>query len=275
MTDKKEPLPDKLVQVKTIVLAVLALLTAWNTYTTQVTQNKLKITEAQLDTAKQKLEIQENILTNQKLALDTELRQREFGNNLKFKLYEEVRNAISGKDPRVQDAVVLIINEMLADDSLYRGKLSNILLHSNNTAEAVKTSIIDTQKAELQFEVDQRKAFSTSKSTSATRTAFTIDVFYLEEKSNEAQPHATQIADLLRQHYPDYTIRVRLLPRSVNARSGYGINFNQVRFEQQETSVAKEVIDVIRGSNILSAEPPVGHPVSNVTRNYMSVFVRN
>lgn len=265
---------SSLLTTKNVLLIVIGILTAWNTYTTQVTKNKLDITKAQLDTAKARLEIQSIILENQNTALESDIRKREFGNSLKFKLYEEVRNAITGREPKIQDAVVLIINEMLADDSVYRAKLSNILLGSQNTDATVKTSIVQTQKMEYTFVAEQTQMLATLNQT-RNEDKFTIDVFYLEDVKQEAQPRAEKIVKLLEAKYPQNTVRLRLLPKIINARSGYGIGSNQVRYEAGEKKLADEVIDYINGEKVFQREQLTGRPVKSKTIHYISVFVRN
>lgn len=265
---------SNLLTTKNVVLIVIGILTAWNTYTTQVTKNKLDITKAQLDTAKARLEIQSIMLENQSTALESDLRKREFGNSLKFRLYEEVRNAITGREPKIQDAVVLIINEMLADDSVYRAKLSNILLSSQNTDAAVKTSIVQTQKLEYTFVAEQTQTLATL-NRPENEDKFTIDVFYLEDVKQEAKPRAEKIVTLLDTKYPQHTVRLRMLPKIINARSGYGIGSNQVRYEPGEKKLAEEVIDYITSEKIFPREQLTGHPVKSKTTHYISVFVRN
>jgi hypothetical protein len=52
--------------------------------------------------------------------IETELKQREFDNSLKLQMYGEVKEAILKQDAKVQSAVLLIVNEMLSADSLFR-----------------------------------------------------------------------------------------------------------------------------------------------------------
>lgn len=265
---------SSLVTTKNVILIILAILTGWNTYWTQRTKNSLEVTKAQLDTAKARLEIQSIILANQSAELESDIRKREFGNDLKFKLYEEVKDAITKRESKIQDAVVLIINEMLADDSLYRAKLSNILLSSQNTDAAVKTSIVQTQKLEYTFVAEQTQTQATL-NLSKNEDKYTIDVFYLEDVKQEAQPRAEKIVKLLEAKYPQHTVRLRMLPKIINARSGYGVGSNQVRYEPGEKKLADEVIGYITGEKVFPREQLTGHPVKNKTAHYISIFVRN
>lgn len=262
---------SRVLNFKNGLLAIITVITAWNTYTTTVTNNDLQIVQAQLDTAKSKLEIQSVILANQSTELETDIRRREFGNNLKFKLYEEVRNAITENEPKIQDAVVLIINEMLADDSAYRAKLSNIILNSRNTAPSVKASIQTTQKLEAVFASEQVKTFTTVR-PSGGNNRFVIDVFYLEDSKSESLPLAKKVESDLKAKFPENTIRVRMLPKSINARSSYGINTNQIRFEPGEKKFAEEIRLHMLETNTLSQL--TAYVVKNKTPNYLSVFVK-
>ena len=104
---------------------------------------------------------------------------------------------------------------------------------------------------------------------------FTIDVFYLESIKQEALPRAKQIKELLTAVWPTFNIRLRLLPREVNARSGYRIDANQVRYEKGEETIAQKCLNAIVSKKIFTLEQPVLHEVKKVTSNYISVFVRN
>ena len=259
MGPDSEILPANFLSIRNIILAIIAILTAWNTYTTTVTKNKIDFTKSQLDTTKAHLEIQSAGLNNL-------IRKKEFDNNLKFKIYEEVKDAVVHNDPQKQNVVVLIVNEMLADDSVFKTKLTNILLGSPNLASSVKTNIVETQKVEASFiTTDAVK----------NKTGFTIDIFYLEDIISEAKPRAEKIEVLLKQKYPSYTIRLRLLPRSINAKSGYAISRNEIRYENKEQPIVEEILSAIVDSNVFQLEQPYLHRIRYHTNNYISLFVRN
>lgn len=75
--------------------AIVAVFTAINTYVSQSNKNKIDQESSRIQNAS--LELQDYI------------KRTDFENNLKFKLYEEVKDAISKKDSDVQNAVLLII----------------------------------------------------------------------------------------------------------------------------------------------------------------------
>ena len=60
--------------------------------------------------------------------LESDIRQNEFKNDLKIQMYGEVKEAIASEDEKLQNAVLLLVNEMLADDSTFREQLITILL---------------------------------------------------------------------------------------------------------------------------------------------------
>ncbi len=202
--------------------------------------------------------------------IETELRQREFNNNLKIQMYTEVKEAIVKEDKKLQNAVLLLVNEMLADDSLFREKLITILIASPNTDE----SVIKVQK-----EIETKAITFTKDEKLKQSGKFTIDVFYLEDIIKESEPRAQKIYTALKKEFPvtDYQIRVRRLPRYINAKTGYRISANEIRFEPGEKEVADKILSVIKTQRIFEMEQPRKMIVSpgNTSPNYVSLFVRN
>jgi len=201
-------------------------------------------------------------LTNN-LKIENELRPREFENNLKLTLYKEVKEAIGQKDTTMQNATLLVVNEMLDRDSVFRGKLINILLQSTNSRKLIETQ----QKLDVFQEGE----------VSIIPDKFTIDVFYLEDILKEAEPRADAVCSLIRSMYPKYIIRKRLLPKSINARIGYQIDFNQIRYDigTEEAQIAKNILSEIKNNEIFQKEQPILKGINNNTKNYLSIFIRN
>ncbi|MDO9254737.1 MAG: hypothetical protein Q7U54_04425 [Bacteroidales bacterium] len=200
--------------------------------------------------------------------IETELKQREFNNNVKLQMYTEVKEAIIKEDKKLQTAVLLLVNEMLADDSLFREKLITILIASPNTDESVIKVQKDIETKTITFTKDEKQKQSST---------FTIDVFYLEDIISESEPRAKKIYSSLKQEFPDYLVRMRRLPRSINAKNGYRISANEIRFEPGEQEVADKILSVIRTQRIFEKEQPRKMVVSpgNPSPNYLSIFVRN
>lgn len=155
---------------------------------------------------------------------------------------------------------------MLANDSLFRERLITIMLASPNTETAIFKQQNEIENKVQQFNIDEQQA---------VKGKFKIDVFYLEDVINEAKPRAQKIVNLLKERYPDYQIRIRLLPRSINAQSGYRISANEIRFEENEKSLALEVQKLLNINKVFQLEKPVLHQITYHTPNYISIFVRN
>lgn len=198
--------------------------------------------------------------------IENELKEREFDNQIKLRMYDEVKDAVVKKDAKVQKAVVVIVNEMLANDSLFRDKLITLMLASPN---------IDTSVVSQQREIDDKIALFTKEQEQIHPDRFTIDVFFLEDVEREAEPRADSVVRIVKEKYPDYQIRKRKLPRYVNARRGYRIAGNEIRFEADEESLAREIQTLIESRGIFQLEKLTLHKINYHTPRYLSIFVRN
>jgi len=201
-------------------------------------------------------------LTNAKLQIENELRPREFENNLRLTLYKEAKEAIGQKDTSMQKVALLVINEMLKDDSVFRERLITILLQSTNSQKLIETQ----QKLDV-FHQEEQIIIKSDQ--------FTIDVFYLEDELKETEQRAEAIYSVLSSKYPTYTIRKRLLPQSINARTGYRIENNQIRYNTKDEPIVTKVLKEIQSSGISSLEQYELDTVRSNRKNYMSIFVRN
>lgn len=206
-------------------------------------------------------------LDNLSKQIENELRVKEFDNNLKMTIYSEVKDAITKKDTALQNATLIVINEMLEDDTLFREKLKTVLFASSNSKQ-----LIAVQEKIDQFSNEQKVV----EKTPANASGFKIDVFYLDDIMEEAKPRAEKIVSLLKRYYPENTVRLRLLPKEVNAQVGYRISANQIRFEPDEKDIANEVLGVIMQNNVFQNEQPAMQQINYFkSPNYISVFVRN
>ena len=81
----------------------------------------------------------------------------------------------------------------------------------------------------------------------------------------------------LEQAQPTYKVRLRKLPRNINAKSGYRISANEIRYEANEKEVAEEILRIIQEKQVFEFEQPRLKQIrpSKPTPNYISVFVRN
>ena len=214
-----------------------------------------------------KLESYSMELENLSKKIENELRVKEFDNNLKMTIYSEVKEAIQKKDTALQNATLIVINEMLKEDSAFREKLKTVLFATSNSQK-----LIEVQQKIDQFSTEQKAVEKVSNTTGD----FKIDVFYLDEIVNEARPRAEKIVKLIRSAYPEIKVRLRLLPKEVNARSGFRISGNQIRYEPEESDMANEVLKLIERNDVFELEKPELVQLNAYkSPDYISIFIRN
>jgi len=211
------------------------------------------------------LDVQAKNLQNTALNIETQLKEKEFNNDVKLQMYTEVKEAILHDDKKLQSAVLLIVNELLADDSVFRNKLIDLLHASPNTNDSVKTEIQTMQNSEMTFYSEQ----SVKKGNS-----YTIDVFFLESEKKIALPLAKETQALLKAKWPSDTIRLRFLPRGINAKTGYHIEMNEIRFDRAKADMAHNCLSVIKSRKIFNTQP-ILKEIPQQSPFYMSIFIRN
>jgi len=214
-----------------------------------------------------KLDENSKILKNTLQQQEIDLRQKEFNNNLKLKVYEEVKEAIASKDSSIQNATLFVVNQLLKDDSLFRDKLMTLLFATPHSK-----SLIETQKRLDEFGIEQKEVSVGN----VSQNHYRIDVFYLQDIPKESIPLAKSVVTLLKQKYPQNDIRLRELPLEVNAQRGYRIGENQIRYESEEEQAVDEVLKIINEKHIFRLEKPKKLLLTrSKSPQYFSLFIRN
>lgn len=240
-----------------IALALIAVATGYNSFQNEKINSSLKNQLTQVEINKAGME---KLSTEVHLQMD----QKKFSNEQLFQLYREIKESVNNKDCDQQLLLTMIVDQVMADNLSLRDSLRNFVVKKDPNCSAAKYIKIE-RAIEAEFETEQKTV--TGK--------YTIDVFYLDEIPREAQPRAKQVAALLRKMYPDYTIRMRLLPKAVNARREYRIDSNQIRYESGESNLAKTIYDAIVKEKIFRLEQPQLNISGYHTPNYINIFVRN
>jgi hypothetical protein len=176
-------------------------------------------------------------------------------------LYREVKEAIGHSDTTMHNATALVINEMLAHDPPFREKLINILIRSTNPSPE---QIANQQKL---------NEFINTEAAPLPET-LTIDIFYLEEFVEKSQPCADLVYTFLQSQYPEYIIRKRLLPTSINAQIGYRIDHDQIRYDADEKRIAEDILQKISRNHYFQNEQPTLKEINNGSHNYVSIFIK-
>ena len=247
---------------------------------------QLEIVGREQDNANKKVE---NLMNTVKV----ELEKKQFVNDIRFKIFNEVKEALGKKDDvKAQQAIKSIIDIMLVEDLDFRNKMYDIISVNPNVDLSVTKNIVKTLFDEkvLNQEIEKNKVADIRKiqvqqgsqpEAQAPKTIqklnniVKVDVFYLEDIQAESEPRAKRIVELLNSPPTKYIAKKRILPRSINAQDGYKITVNQIRFEQQEQTIAVEILKLINNAKIFELEPLTAHLISYNTPNYISVFVRN
>lgn len=207
-----------------------------------------------------KMDLQEKKLKQVETSLNTKLREKEFINNLRLTLYQEVKQSMKSQDTNQQKVTLLLIDELLKEDTSFRDKLVTLVLSHTKSPTLVKE-----QEEYMTFnEVEQ-----------SIKGRWNISIFWLEDIPSESQPRAIKIADLIKKRYPTINVRVRKLSKMVNSKSGYRISQNLVRAEQSESKLASDIIKLVNNSGILENEKLILTNSSTKSFQNFSIFVRN
>ena len=207
-----------------------------------------------------KMDLQDKKLKQVETSLNTKLREKEFINNLRLTLYQEVKQSMKSQDTNQQKVTLLLIDELLKEDTSFRDKLITLVLSHTKSPTLIK---------------EQEEFVTFNEVEKPIKGKWNISVFWLEDVPTESQPRAEQIANLIKQKYPSVNVRVRKLSKMVNSKSGYRISQNLVRAEQNENKFASDIIKLINNSNILSKEKLI--LTNSTTKSYQnfSIFIRN
>ncbi|MFY7665082.1 hypothetical protein [Flavobacterium sp.] len=232
------------------VTPIIAILTAIYSFCFTISEKKLNEIKSNIDILAQET--------------DTKIKIQEFNNQLKFKLYEEVKFAINNKSSKNDSLVALMLYSLLDSTEIdFQRNLLSLLSAKNSPV--VEKIVVENAN----FLIEQAKPLRTDK--------FTVDIFYFEDNLSISLAKSEKIERLLRISYPEFVIRKRLLPQSINVQQGYRISTNQIRFEKgtNEDDLSQEISKLIRDSKIPIKQSFLLHPVFNKTQNYISIFVRN
>jgi hypothetical protein len=206
------------------------------------------------------LKIQESKLNQIQTSMNTKLQEKGFVNNLRLTLYEEVKESMKSKDTNQQKMTLLLVDELLKEDTTFRDKLVTLVLTHSNSPSLVK---------------DQEEFINFKEVEKPVEGKWNISVFWLEDIPQEAQPRAERVAKLIQQKYPTVHVRVRKLSKMVNSKEGYRISQNLIRAEEGETKFANDVAKLINSSDILPMEKILVGKSRTKSHQNFSIFIRN
>lgn len=258
---------DTLSKIASLLTVFLSLFIAYKAYPVDQSIKELQATTAQLDLAIKKA--------------DAELKSLESSRKITFDLYTAAKDVLSRekRSDREEEAVRVLI-EALADDP-FRWKLLNAIANGAKNAEVKEKAALNSTFYEenevvrndtLSLPPPPGPAASNSPSKpSSTKEKFggyNFDFFFCEEKRNSSEPSADKALQL-KTSSDSGRWRKRLLPKEINAREGYRVSNNEIRFTPPaELPIAQAMQTMLAEKNLKAAL----HETSYFTPNYVSVF---
>lgn len=209
----------------------------------------------------------------------------EFDRQFKFKIYDDVKNALIDGSERVQFVTAEFVTVMVEDET-FRNALLKSLINSKSTSKKVKEALEENFENEIKFQIEQKslqiemiqsiRRNQKSDKVADAQVAFQsevlklirVDIFYLEEtaKSHNSKVKAEKLSSLLDK--TRYKVKVRILPKLTNARKGYLINHNQIRCDVTESAIAEELNSALGGQFLVNT-------IASRTPGYISIFIYN
>ena len=263
--------------IGTYITPVLVLITAVFGFLNNQKAEQLSRKTSELDNAIKEIELKNKDIFDSLLLVEKNHELREFDREFKFKIYEDVKQAVIDGNEKVQFVTADFVSVMVQDE-LFRDALLNSLINARNTKESVKQVIRQNLANEAEYQIQQKDLRqnlakievldSSTLITSPPPDKFRVDIFYLEETDNKHQSKLKAQKLALKIDTNSYQVRVRVLPKLTNAKSGYSIRQNQIRYEKSEEKIANEINRVLGKGFLLNQ-------IASSMDNYISVFVRD
>lgn len=176
--------------------------------------------------------------------------------------YKVVIASLSRRDSMEQYAALRLID--LVTDSVLRETLRDALTRSD--LGGVADSARQSRDNERRFQQQQRET-----ELVVPTERWRYDVFYCETSGDDARQIADSLAVVLQSRSAE--ARVRLLPASINVRSGYRVSGFEVRYESNEEERAVETMNTLNAAFAVREGRFRMVQVRSRTPQYLSVFV--
>lgn len=209
---------------------------------------------------------QTKILSIRTIELENSLKKKTNDREFKFKMFNEVKAALKSNDSIEQRILVTFINEMLLEDSTLRTNLLNII--KTQGAIGAVSQVKTIQEEERKFDsILKAPKLDSSK-------CFKIQIFYVEERMPESKTYALRAESELSKN-KNFQVTVSMLPKAVNARAGYRISANEIRFEENERQNAEQILEILQTGKVFPLEEPRLKEINFKSPKSVSVFVNN
>lgn len=163
--------------------------------------------------------------------------ERESNQDFNLKIYEIVTESLQENNTQKQEAAKAFVVVMV--DEPLRTSLLNVL--RQGASKAVKNDISNILKAETSFKTNTATTIEKQREVSSTYRWGTtdFDIFWCAESSAIAKKQAEDIGEQLMAEGAEGRVRIRELPESINARSGYQIQGYSIKRNHGEEALAK------------------------------------
>jgi hypothetical protein len=199
----------------------------------------------------------------QELARSKELRDTdEFALDYNLRVYEKVVAVFAQPNPSEQSQRAILAVIKALRETPFKAEIAKAVSISAQADETVRAEAEIVQTV-ADFAVEQRAG-------GGTRSAVNYDVFWCEANPG-LEPRAEAVAAVLQRELRPNRVRVRKLPRPVNAQPGYNVARFEIRAERGESGLAEEVRDALAKGGTAGAFSIV--TVSNSTPWYLSIFL--
>lgn len=207
-----------------------------------------------------KIDVQEKKLKQIETEVNTKIKEKEFINNIRMSLYQEVKDAIKNKDTQLQKVTLILVDELLREDTTFRNKLVTVMLAGSETKSLMKAQDDLVHARELETN---------------TTDSWMITVFYLEDIIEESKPRADKIYEMIKNRYPKIMVYLKPLPKIVNSKENYRISQNMIRVNPNNEEFAKRLMNWVNNGNIFPLEKVILTTNGNMDNKTISIFVRN
>lgn len=246
------------------ITVVTALLAAWVNYSVSTVKSDLDLQRVKLDEQQASL----NKLT-------TERNLKKFDEDLTFRVYDAVITSLKADDTKQQQAASALVIVM-AEEPL-RTQLLQVFDKAQATAPEVREEVSKILATEQRFHQEEAMAKSATAAAPSPSIAsdgwgnWDVDVFWCQNSGESAQKSADAIVAALEKDGAKGRLRARVLPDSINARSGYRISGYAIRRDtgEEERAVALKTV----AEQALSGTTFEILPSGSATRWYLSAFV--
>ena len=257
------------------ITIVTALLAGYVNYSVSNVKSALDLQKGELEqqqaSLKSALDVQQASLNK----LTTERSLKKFDEDLTFRVYTAVTDALKTGDARQQQATSALVIVMAPEP--LRTQLLQVFDKSQTTSPEVRNEVAKVLKTEQSFHQEEsliKPAAAASRPSPAPGGGWEdwdVDVFWCEGSGEDAREQADKVVAALKQAGARGRLRSRVLPDSINARSGYRISGFVIRRDlgEEERAAALQAL----AQKTLPATTFEISVSASATRWYLSAFV--